>query len=228
MKTDNVSGSRLGVPATATLLRRFHEQCPRTEIYDKAIRCYETLIETVQNTSVSREIAALLHVPPSTVISEAEKIITLLLFNEENDPYLSLGLGRHATFQEVNGRWKGLISLYHPDRHLHQEPSEDKARKINEVHEEIRGAQGKKGPPLTVRHFSEMDLPENNTVFLFTYLKSVPYLIIGIAVAIALFSLSFFIYDLISANPSPSPGGKEKALKIIPADRNKDTNNIFQ
>ncbi len=72
-----------------------------------------------------------------------------------------------------------------------------------------------------------MDLPKNNAVFSFKYLKSVPYLIIGIAVAIALFSLSFFVFDLISVKPSlPSTEGKKQVLKIIPADRNIDTNNI--
>ncbi len=134
MKADNASDRELRVPATATLIRRFHEQCPLPEIYDKAVRCYETLIDAVQDPSVAGEIASLLHVPPSAQ-SEVRpmKIITLLLFNEENDPYLSLGLHRHATFQEVNRRRKRLICLYHPDRHLQQEPSEEKAMKINEV-----------------------------------------------------------------------------------------------
>ena len=225
---DNAHDRRLSVPATATLLRRFHEQCPRPEIYDKAIRCYETLVDTLRDPSVSLEIAALLHVPASAVKSEAEEIISLLLFNEENDPYLSLGLHQDAPFHEVNRRWKGLISLYHPDRHPDKELSEDNARKINEVHEEIREAQERKGSPLAFRHFSEMALSEKDVSSRFMYLKCVPSLILVIAIGIALFSLSFFVFDLISANPSlPLSGGKEQTLKIIPADHNKDTNNII-
>src|SRR5574340_881590 len=130
MATHNINSVSASVrelrgPATATLIRRFHEHCSLTELYDKAVRCHETLIDAVQDPSVAGEIASLLRMPPATVRNHADAIITTLLFNEENDPYLSFGLPQHALFQEVKRRRRRLIGLYHPDRRVDgRDPSE--------------------------------------------------------------------------------------------------------
>ena len=96
MKTNKSGNTNLKVLATATLIRRFHERCSLNEIYDKAIRCYETLIEVIQNPDTARDISALLNIPANTIKNSAEAIINILLFNKENDPYLSFGLNSDA------------------------------------------------------------------------------------------------------------------------------------
>jgi hypothetical protein len=113
-ENENTSAVKLGILKTSTLIRRFREQCPVKEIYDKAVRCYDTLIDSIERPDISRKISGLLNVPAVTVKEHAESVINILLFNKENDPYLSLGLERTASFSEVHKRWKRLIVLYHP------------------------------------------------------------------------------------------------------------------
>ncbi|MDH4231115.1 MAG: J domain-containing protein [Nitrospirota bacterium] len=216
---ENAGAVKLRVLKTSTLIRRFLEKCPITEIYDKAVRCYETLIDSIEKPAIAKEISALLNIPAVKVKEHAESVINILLFNKENDPYLSFGLERNAPFSEVNRKWRRLIVLYHPDRHQNQKIVEDKVKKINEIYSEIQKIQNQKIISGRFNTASKMSVPQSNRIIRSRYLKYIPSLIIALAVMIALFSLVLFIFDLISPDPSASsrkPRGKE--IKIIRID----------
>jgi hypothetical protein len=207
---------KLGVLKTSTLIRRFREQCPVTEIYDKAVRCYDTLIDSVEKPDISKEISALLNIPAVKVKEYAESVINILLFNKENDPYLSFGLERTASFSEVHKRWKRLIVLYHPDRYQNQKIFEERVKKINEIYEEIRTVQNQDIFRKSFNPVNGIRMPQNSRLFDYKYFKHIPSLIIALAVIIAFFSLVFFIFDLISSHPSASSHKlKEKEIKMI-------------
>ena len=165
------------VLATATLIRRFHERCSLDEIYDKAIRCYETLIEVIQTPDTARDISALLNIPADTIKYYAGAIIDILLFNNKNDPYLSFGLNRDARLSEVSRRWKSLIVLYHPDKYLNQKIFEEKAKKINELYEEIQKLEKNKINYSSFNNAAKLSPPRSRwnisfyalEVFTFTY-----------------------------------------------------------
>ena len=196
MNTTNKASSRtLRVLTTTTLIRRFHEQCPLDELYDKAVRSYETLIDVIQNPASASEISALLNIPEDTIKHYAEAIIDILLFNNENDPYLSFGLKRYAPLSEVNRRWKSLIVLYHPDKYLNQKIFEDKAKKINEIYEEIQKIQERRIISNSLNSIVKVSLPRSDQTYHVRYLKNIPYIIIALAMIIAIFSIFLFFFD---------------------------------
>lgn len=194
MNTTNAGNRKLRVLTATTLIRRFHEQCPPDELYDKAVRSYETLIEIIQNPDTAREISALLNIPADTIKDYANAIINILLFNKENDPYLSFGLKKFAPLSEVSRRWKSLIVLYHPDKYLNQKIFETKAKKINEIYEEIQRMQEQKISSNSLNRVSEMTLSRSDQVNRLRYLKNIPYIIIVLAMIIAICSLLLFIF----------------------------------
>lgn len=220
MNTANNAGNRkLRVLTTATLIRRFHDRCLPDEIYDKAVRSYETLLDVIQKPDTAIEISTLLDMPAATIKDDAENIINILLFNKENDPYLSFGLKRYAPLSEVNRRWKSLIVLYHPDRYFNQTIIEEKAKKINKIYEEIQKMQARKIYSSSFKKISEISLPQNNKISHVTYLKYIPWIIIALAIIIAIFSILLLIFDLRFANPyTSSQEAKGKAFKLIQID----------
>jgi hypothetical protein len=187
--TDKSGNNNLKILATATLIRRFHEHCSISEIYDKAIRCYDTLIESVEKMETKEAISALLDIPADTIKRYAENIINILLFNKENDPYLSFGLNRDAPLSEVSRRWKSLIVLYHPDKYLNQSIFEEKAKKINELYEEIQMLNKNNIYYNSFNNASSISPPESSRIFHFMSLKYLPLLIMGTAMIIAIFSI---------------------------------------
>ena len=131
----NTSDKHLRMLATATLIRRFQEHCPLSELYEKAIRSYETLLDVIENSSTAKSIGEILHIPDSAIKKHAESIITILLNNKENNLFLAFGLQKDAPLTVVKKRWKRLIFIYHPDRYFHHAP--DKSKKINELYAKI-------------------------------------------------------------------------------------------
>jgi len=217
--SENTSAVKLRILKTSTLIRRFREKCSLAEIYDKASRCYEPLIDSLEKPDAAKEISALLNIPAVTVKEHAESVINILLFNKDNDPYLSFGLERNAPFSEVHKRWKRLIVLYHPDRYQNQKISEERVKKINEIYEEIRKVQNQRILSGSFNAINEMNVSRNSQILHSKYIKFIPSLIVALAVIIAFFSLVFFIFDLISSHPSaPSNELKEKEIKIIRID----------
>jgi hypothetical protein len=216
MKTDKSGSTNLKVLATATLIRRFHERCAPGEIYEKAIRCYDTLIESIEKIETTEEISALLDIPADKIKGYAEAIINILLFNKEDDPYLSFGLNTDAPLSEVSRRWKSLIVLYHPDKYLNQRIGEEKAKKINERYEEIQKLKKNEIYYNSFNNASKISPPGGIRTIHPVYFKYLPLFIIGIAIIIAIFSILLLIFDKIFANSSTSPrGGIETVFQVI-------------
>jgi len=220
--SDSSDNREIRVLATATLMRRFHEQCPATEIYEKATRSYETLIDTIEKKHTAKEIATLLDIPDITIKRYAEAIIDILLFNKETDPYLSFGLTKGASFSEVHKRWKSLIVLYHPDRYLNAQLFEDRAKKINEIYEELKMIQKQKIYSSPYNMIKELSLPGTAKIFNVTYFRYLPYIIIVLAIIITIFSLLFFFFNSsVTTSYTSLQETKGKDLKIIQTEYNK-------
>lgn len=216
MKTDKLGNPNLKVLATATLIRRFHERCSLGEIYDKAIRCYETLLESIERTETTEEISGLLDIPAVTIREYAEAVVNILLFNKENDPYLSFGLNTDAPLSEVSRRWKSLIVLYHPDKYLNQRTSEEKAKKINERYEEIQKLKKNEIYYNSFNNASKISPPGSRVIYHSMYLKYLPLFIIGTAVIIAILSILLLVFDKIFTNSSISSRGTiEMVFQVI-------------
>ena len=197
MNTAKIADSRhFRILTTATLLRRFHERCPLGEIYEKAIRSYETLIDAIEKPEITEELSSLLDIPAITIKDYAESIIALLLFNKENDPFLSFGLQKDASFSEVNKRWKSLIVLYHPDKLLNQKTTEEKAKKINELYEKIQNIRDREDYSISFISDRAINLGKKTHIASARYLKYVPSIIIVLAVIIAILSVLLLIFDL--------------------------------
>jgi hypothetical protein len=221
MKTNKSGSTNLKILATATLIRRFHERCSLGEIYDKAIRCYETLIECIEKTETTEEISVLLDIPAVTIREYAETIINVLLFNKENDPYLSFGLNKDAPLSEVSRRWKSLIVLYHPDKYLNQRIYEEKAKKINELYEEIQNFKKNNIYYNTFNNASRVSPRGSSRIFHSMYLKYLPLFIIGTAMIIAILSILLLIFDKLFTNSSiSSHNGIEMMFQVIRIARN--------
>jgi hypothetical protein len=221
MKTNKSGSTNFKVLATATLIRRFHGRCSLGEIYDKAIRCYETLIECIEKTETTEEISALLDLPAVTIREYAEAIINVLLFNKENDPYLSFGLNIDAPLSEVSRRWKSLIVLYHPDKYLNQRIYDEKAKKINELYEEIQNLKKNKIYYNSFNNASRISPPGSSRIFHSMYLKYLPLFIVGTAMIIAILSILLLIFDKLFTNSSiSSHGGIEMMFQVIRIARN--------
>ena len=215
-----MTGNRkMRILATATFIRRFHERCPCGEIYDKAVRCYETLLDTIQYPSAAEELSVLLDMPAVRIKGYAEDIITVLLFNQENDPYLSFGLMQGAPLREVNRRWKRLIALYHPDKHLHKEPFEEKAKKINDIRKKIEQIQAQKIHLCSSNNISAMHQPQGIKISKSKHLRYLPFVIVAAAIIIAIFSILLLIFGHILTRPAISSNGeKETRINIVRVD----------
>ncbi|MBA4372669.1 MAG: hypothetical protein C0402_07365 [Thermodesulfovibrio sp.] len=114
------------------------------ELYRKAIKCFEVLIDILEDTATAEHIAALTGRPATAVQDSARTIIDLLLFNKGADPSVSLGLPENTDRAEATRRWKRLMVLYHPDRYPDNHEYEEKAKKINEAHEKLQQGGGKR------------------------------------------------------------------------------------
>jgi len=217
--SDSSDNRKIRVLATATLMRRFHEQCPITEIYEKAARSYETLIDTIEKKHTAKEIATLLDIPEITIKRYAEAIIDILLFNKENDPFLSFGLTSDASLSEVNKRWKSLIVLYHPDRNSSKQLFESRAKKINGIYEQMLRLQEQKLYPRSLNNMIEVSLPRSSKLIHEKYFKYIPYIIIMLAIIIAILSLLLFFFNFsVTTAYTSSQETKRNDLKIIQTD----------
>lgn len=142
-RADKIKDSRLNLLLAARLLSRFSEGCPEDELYQRAIRCYDVLLEIKysslanQRQETIREISNILKMPSQKIVDLTGDIIDSLLFNRGDDPLISLGLPRDGYKDLMNKRWKKLLTIYHPDRFLNQIEYEERAKKINEAYKSI-------------------------------------------------------------------------------------------
>ena len=222
-----MSGNRkIKMLATANLIRRFHERCPCAELYDKAIRCYETLLDVIRNPSVAEEISELLDIPALKIKGCAEDIITILLFNQENNPYLSFGLTESAPLKEVHRRGKSLIALYHPDKHLHKETFEEKAKKINEIRNKIQTLQEQMIHLSSSNNISARLQPQGIKISSSKYLRYLPFLILAAAIIIAILSILLLIFNQTDRPSLSLDRGRQTGFNIVQLDRTVEIPNL--
>jgi hypothetical protein len=182
---------------TASLINKFIKGCPIDEVYKKSTDCFDILLDLIEKPEVGVEISRLIKQPQRNIAMAAQKILNLILFNEKNNPFLSFGLSKNATSEEVKRRWKRLLVIYHPDRMSNQKGYGEIAKKINQVYREIREIKDKislddkeefKRDEKEAINEENIYLPSNR-YFHLKYLKFLPTLIIILAISIAIFTV---------------------------------------
>lgn len=69
----------------------------------------------------------------------ANFVISKMHFNPEGNFYITLGLPKNATQEEIRERWKRLMLLYHPDKQLGEEERvSERAKKVNEAYSTLK------------------------------------------------------------------------------------------
>jgi hypothetical protein len=190
--------------SAASLIKRFDENPPLDETYNRAAGCYEVLLDLVERPEVSNEVSDLIKQPSEKIRMSALKIVNVLLFNDKNDPFISLGLANHATDNEIKRRWKRLLMLYHPDKLHSQKRIDEAAKKINQAFEELKQRKEKniqsekavKKPWHYIperRYFNTRPAGIQN----FKYLRYLPALILIAFISFTLFIVALFIIDRI-------------------------------
>lgn len=73
------------------------------------------------------------------LVDGANFVISKMHFNAENNYYITLGLPKNATPDEIRERWKRLMLLYHPDKQLGEEDwVSERAKKVNEAYSTLK------------------------------------------------------------------------------------------
>lgn len=183
---------------TASLINKLNEGCHIDEVYKRSIECYETLLNLIEKPEVKEEISGLIKQPREKIENIAKRILNLLLFNKENDPFLSFGITKDATYDEIRKRWKRLLMIYHPDRMSDQKGYEEIAKRINQVYKEIEEIK-KKSPrdynkETVTRERKKVIKNEDiyypsDRYFHSKYLRYLPTFIIVIAISITIFTI---------------------------------------
>ncbi len=176
----------------AGLLCSYERSSPE-ELYQKASKCYELLIDILEDADTARDVALLIGRPVPPVQNAARSIIDLLLFNKEADPFVALGLQDDADRMEANRRWKRLMILYHPDRYPDDQAYEERAKKLNESYEKLQRGQG--------RHVFAAADNQANQSGLFTVdqvpgvktARKVPVFVLALMIFVCIISLWLFI-----------------------------------
>lgn len=190
----------------AGLISGFEESSPG-EIYEKALKCFDVLMDVLEDSTTAKKISALMNISAESVKASAQAIIDLLLFNPGNDPYVSLSLPRHARDDQVSRRWKRLIFFYHPDRYSERLPRfDERAKRINEAYEEIRrmgevslvdglsSTATAKSAEYPYRNMQFMGLSRKNVAFPRKYLRRLPVVILVFSLLMTVVSILLFIY----------------------------------
>lgn len=73
------------------------------------------------------------------LVDGASFVISKMHFNPENNYYITLGLPRNATHEELSRRWKKCMLLYHPDKQVgNEEWVSERAKKVNEAYTALK------------------------------------------------------------------------------------------
>jgi hypothetical protein len=124
------------IHSALALIRRLREGCPSGELYEKGVVVYEALLDLIELPEIASKIPSEggPSIPLDKLENSAHRIVSMLLFNEHNNPLLSLGLPYTASREQIRARWLRLMKIYHPDRYIDKAASEEKAKKINEAY----------------------------------------------------------------------------------------------
>lgn len=184
--------------ATADILYKYHARYPARELYEGAVNTYEQLLAIAEHADAAKEISLILNIPASRLQEYAARIMDLLLSDRTISPSMSLGLPEQGSLEETARRWKRLVILNHPDRHRGQHIYEEKTKLINEAYERILSAQKNAIPPVTLNPLQNLSPVRTYRVRRFRYLRHVPAFIVSAAAIIALMTLLFFIWRVLS------------------------------
>lgn len=73
------------------------------------------------------------------LVDGANFVISKMHFNSEGNFYITLGLPKNTTQDEIRERWKRLMLLYHPDKQLGEEEwVSERAKKVNEAYSTLK------------------------------------------------------------------------------------------
>lgn len=184
----------------AGLISGFQQSSPG-EIYEKAHKCFDILMDVLEDSDTARSIGSIINRPVTAVKDSVQTIIDLLLFNRGKDPYMSLCLPRYADDAQVTRRWKRLIVFYHPDKYSDRRRYEERAKRINAAYEETqkKGEGSRLDEDLRTITRRSADyvltgLSKRNAVFRYKYLRRLPFFILVFSLFITVISILLFIY----------------------------------
>jgi curved DNA-binding protein CbpA len=112
------------------LFHKLHRGYPEEDLHERAVRNYDLIADILEDPETAKAVSGTGNVPVEYVRDSAEQVISLLLENREDNPFLALGLCPSAPEEEITKRWKRLIRLYHPDRSADPR-NEERAKLIN-------------------------------------------------------------------------------------------------
>ncbi len=188
----------------AGLIRGF-ALIPPEEMYEKAVPCFESLLEIKESRDVASKVSSLIDGTAASVQKTAEAIVDRLLFNSTNNPLLSLGLPGYAGKAEAAQRWRRLIVLYHPDKYPGQKEYEERAKRINEAYREIQTLCGNNSRPWPGGVNGRLP-PAINTLHYSRYLRRMPAFILALAILMAVLSVLFFVRTMQDDRGSENKG----------------------
>jgi preprotein translocase subunit Sec63 len=194
----------------ARLLSGPHARYSLNESYEMTLSCYELLIDMLESSAAAGELSAFTHLPASEIQTSAETIIDRLLFNREDNPYLALGLERHAPATEVTRRWKRLITLYHPDKYPNQSKYEERAKKINQAYAEVRRLKERDARDEILYKVKKYHLSKNNRIYYSRRMRRLPVVIVTAAIIIAIISMLLFIGKIVTRHSVARPDREVK------------------
>jgi curved DNA-binding protein CbpA len=208
---------------------------PADRLYRDAIYCFDSLIEISRNTEDIIDFARKNEMDNKYLVDGANFVISKMHFNSEGNFYITLGLPKNATQNEIRERWKRLMLLYHPDKQLGEEEwVSERAKKVNEAYSTLKDEDKRqsydlklieksehqhfilqpriKPAPVATRHqkLRTSDNPEWNRKK-----KYIPRIILGLYI---LSALAFFAYIYVQNNSEPL----ESALTAKPDETQHD------
>ena len=108
-------------------------------LYRDAIPCFSSLIEISHNTEDIRDFARRHEIDNKYLVDGANFVISKMHFNPESNYYVTLGLPKNASHDEIRERWKKLMLLYHPDKQVGEEEwVTERAKKVNEAYSTLK------------------------------------------------------------------------------------------
>lgn len=170
-----------------------YERSTPEELYLKAPKCYEILIDLLEDADTALDVAALVSKPVTSVQASARSIIDFLLFNKAADPSVALGLTGNAEKTEAYRRWKRLMVLYHPDRYPDDRAYEERAKKINEAYEKLQRGLGKDSYVDGDQAAKQNELYAADQIPNVKAMRKVPVFVLAVVIFACIISLWLFI-----------------------------------
>lgn len=189
----------------AGLIAGFRQSSPE-DVYEKAAKCFNVLMDILEDPETAGKIAAIINKPAASIKDSVQSIMDLLLFNVKNDPYMSLCLPRYASGEQVSSRWKRLLVFYHPDKYSNRPEYVERAKRINGAYESIQktgqsfNADDVMGATIlrnadyaSINNEIIGRMRKRSTSSLYKYLKRLPAIILLSSLIVCIISMLIFI-----------------------------------